>query len=89
MLAWVSPAMAVLMVGGLGGTPVMVMEKDWLAAGGLLLTALTVPLNVPNVLGTPEMFPVAVLRVNPGGNVCCGSFEKTIVDAPLAITVYE
>jgi len=89
MLACVSPAMAEVMVGGLGGAPTMVIEKAWLPGGGMPLAALTVKPDVPSAVGVPEIIPVERLRFNPGGNVPCVNNWYEIVGAPLATTVYE
>ena len=57
---------------GADGVPVaglMVMVIDGLtASGGVPLVAVTVKVNVPVVVGVPEMTPVAELRVRPPGS---------------------
>ena len=64
------------------GTPTaMVMVSGWVVVA-VALVALIVPLNVPFDVGVPEMSPVPVFNVTPGGRLdaaySVGLFVATI-----------
>ena len=87
ILARVWPGVAVPIMGASGAAPVMVMSKTCSARGKFGPLAMTLPVNVPNALGVPEMTPVAVLSVTPGGSASC--FANVIVGSPVATNVCE
>ena len=83
MLACVSPAMAEVMVGGLGGRAVMLMVKNLSSFGSWPLNAMILPVDGgPRVFGVPEIVPVDALNANPDGRE--SDCANPIGTAPLA-----
>jgi len=60
------PIGVALVIVGATGAALMTMEKPCVASGRAPLAALIVPVNVPPVVGVPEMFPL-LLIVSPVG----------------------
>ncbi len=56
------------MIAGATGAELTVIEKVWVAAGLTPFEAVTVPVNVPLLVGLPEMTPEE-LKLSPGGKL--------------------
>ena len=65
----------------------IVMSKICSAKGNIGPIAMILPVNVPSAVGVPEITPVVVLSVTPGGRKSVAAYW--IGGAPVAINVCE